>query len=111
MRSYASPCALTQGDKDFLNSLLLLMAPKKCLLPSERAEKSRFLSKDKEESPNRFGAFKWAYTPYAKEIIDLFAPKSGYKKIVIQKCNQAGFTTTLLDNLLLYYIVDEPPAY
>jgi phage terminase large subunit GpA-like protein len=69
-------------------------------LPSEVAEKHRYLSQTANKGPFRF-----SLTPYMIEPLDALAPDSGVSIVVVRKGVQLAYTTALLENYLLYQMV------
>lgn len=73
---------------------------------SEWAEKKRELPRDVTVKP---GKFKFAYTPFWKEVADNMSVSSTITLSAILKGVQLGYTTAVLENTAGYYI-DENPA-
>lgn len=69
-------------------------------LPTEVAEKHRYLSQTANKGPFRF-----SLTPYMIEPLNALAPDSGVSIVVVRKGVQLAYTTAVLENYLLYQIV------
>jgi len=74
-------------------------------LPSVFAERVRRLTADLSPFPGRFSFSRF---PYFKEIADLFSPLDPTEDIVVEKGNQIGFTTAVLETVMLYHIMAVP---
>ncbi|MCK9303608.1 MAG: phage terminase large subunit family protein, partial [Bacteroidales bacterium] len=61
-------------------------------LPSEWAEKNRYLPSGTTEYP---GLVDWSIAPHLKEICDCAHPDSGVKYVTCMKSTQSLFTTTV----------------
>lgn len=70
------------------------------LLPSEWAEKKRYLPASSTSMP---GYYRFSVAPYMREIIDCMSPESDVRHVTIQKGVQVG-ATTLLENAIGFYI-------
>lgn len=70
--------------------------------PSEIAETLRYLPSS--VSPNNPGPFSFDLTPYAKEIVDNFDINSPIRETTVLKGVQVAFTTSVLENIVLYLI-------
>lgn len=75
------------------------------LTPSDWAEAKRIMPQGLTSLP---GPFRWATTPYLREIIDLFAPASPVQKVAVMKGAQLGFSVGLIENLIGWIIDCEP---
>lgn len=71
--------------------------------PSQVAEEVRYLPQATSDSP---GPFSWDLSPYFREPLDLLGPDSPYTKVVIEKGVQMGYTVAVLENFILYQIVE-----
>lgn len=75
------------------------------LLPSEYAEKNRTLTADVSTIQGRF---KYAMTPYLREIIDTLSPYHPAKIVAVMKGAQIGFTEGVIVNGILWIIANHP---
>lgn len=74
-------------------------------LPTEFAERVRYLSGDLTPFP---GKFSWERFPYFKKIVDCFAPDSPIQEVALMKGNQLGGTTAVIETIILYNIMSNP---
>ncbi len=94
------------SDIDFLIERFSALTDKQEYeLPSEFAERVRYLSGDLTPFP---GKFSWERFPYFVEIVDNFAPDNPIREVTILKGNQLGCTTCVLETILLYNIMVNP---
>jgi phage terminase large subunit GpA-like protein len=75
------------------------------LSPSEYAEKFRTLTSDVSTIQ---GKFKYAMTPYLREIVDTLSPYHPAKIIAVMKGAQIGFTEGVIVNGILWIISQNP---
>jgi phage terminase large subunit GpA-like protein len=76
-------------------------------LPSEFAERVRYLPKGLTPFP---GKFSFSRHPYFIKIVDLFHPLNPAREIVFMKGNQIGSNTDILETVLLYNIMVNPQS-
>jgi phage terminase large subunit GpA-like protein len=76
-------------------------------LPSEFAERVRFLTADVTPFPGRFSYERF---PYFRKIVNCFSPTDPIKEVVLMKGNSMGATTAVLETLILYDIMSAPKA-
>ena len=76
-------------------------------LPSEFAERVRYLPADLTPFPGRFN---WERFPYFKKIVDCMAPDNPIREVVLMKGNQLGGTTAIIETIILYNIMSNPTA-
>ena len=88
-------------DERFIDLLDSVSPGKKFIRPSEWNEKNRTLSAAYSSKPGKF-SFKWA--PYFREVIDNFSPDSPIQFVSVLKPVQFGYTQTVLEGLIGYYI-------
>jgi len=88
-----------------LQGLLDGLKPSPILTVSEWADRNRELSPLASSEP---GQWRTSRTPYLKKIMDCLSVHSGYKKIIVEKGAQLGFTEA--GNNWIGYIIDNCPA-
>jgi len=94
------------SDVDFLIERFAALTEKQVYeLPSEFAERVRYLSADLTPFPGRFS---WERFPYFKKIVDCFAPDNPVQEVVLMKGNQLGGTTAVIETVILYNIMSNP---
>lgn len=71
------------------------------LLPSEWAERNRYLPRGKGTPP---GPYRMEVTPYLREILDCFSEQSPIQEVACLKGGQLGFTVGVLENVIGYLI-------
>jgi phage terminase large subunit GpA-like protein len=76
-------------------------------LPSDFAERVRYLPKGLTPF---YGKFSFTRFPYFKEIVNLFHPLDPTREIVLEKGNQLGATTGVLETIILYNIMVDPKS-
>jgi phage terminase large subunit GpA-like protein len=76
-------------------------------IPSEFAERVRYMTGDLTPFP---GKFSYSRFPYFREIVDLFHPLNPVKEVVLMKASQIGATTAVLETLILYNIMSDPTS-
>jgi phage terminase large subunit GpA-like protein len=76
-------------------------------LPSEFAERVRYLSSELTNFP---GKFSYDRFPYLRDIVDCFSPLSPIHEVVFMKGAQIGATVGVLETVLLYNIMVEPKS-
>jgi len=95
-------------DIDFFKEIInSITDSKEFELPSEYAEKVRYLPKELTRFP---GPFRFDKSPYLKEIVDCFSPLSDVQEVVFMKAVQIMATTGILENVLLYNIGSDPKS-
>jgi phage terminase large subunit GpA-like protein len=100
--------AIYQGDIDFLtDSFSRLTESGHHEMPSEFVERVRYLTADLTPFPGKFSFEKF---PYFRTIVDCFSPLDPTQEVVLQKGNQMGATTAVLETVLLYNIMSDPKA-
>lgn len=99
-------------DINWWNSAVNSLTQKYIIIsPSEFAEANRHLSQAEAAIP---GPYSYDVTPYLREIIDNFDPRSPIQEVIVQKAAQIGFTSGVLENTILYgigEIVNVPILY
>lgn len=75
------------------------------MLPSEWAEKNRYLTKVSTPFP---GKFKWARSPFWREPLDRLSPTDPTQKIAVMKGTQVGFTAAFLENAIGFGMACDP---
>lgn len=75
------------------------------LTPVQWAEQKRYLTSDETAMP---GKFDWSNSPHAKEIAMTASPYHPAKKIAIMKGSQAGMTKAVIENIIGYWIEQDP---
>lgn len=89
------------SDVGFLRRRLALVSTEtKEMLPSEWAERKRYLPASSTALP---GFYRFDVVPYMREIIDCMSPESPVRHVTIQKGVQVG-ATTLLENTIGFFI-------
>jgi len=81
------------------------LKPEPRLLVSEWADQNRILSSSSASEP---GKWRTSRTPYLKKVMDCLSVYSSYKKVVVMKGAQLGFTEA--GNNWIGYIIDNSPA-
>ena len=81
------------------------LRPEPRLTVSEWADANRKLS---QESAAEYGQWRTSRTPYLKDVMDALSVYSTYKKIIVMKGAQLGFTEA--GNNWIGYIIDNSPA-
>jgi phage terminase large subunit GpA-like protein len=71
------------------------------LKPSEWAERSRYLPPQHTALP---GPYRFAVTPYLREIIDCLSPESPVREVSLMKGAQVGYTAGIIENGIGYGI-------
>jgi len=95
-------------DIDFLiEQIKTIPSSQEYELPSVFAERVRRLTADLTPFPGRFS---FSHFPYFKKIVDLFSPLDPTEDIVVEKGNQLGFTTAVLETVMLYHIMAVPKS-
>ncbi|MGL4982140.1 MAG: terminase gpA endonuclease subunit [Treponemataceae bacterium] len=95
-------------DIDFLiEQFFLIKDNNNYEMPSDFAERVRVLKGDLTPFP---GPFSFERFLHFKEILDCFHPLNDVQQVSVMKGNQQGFTTAVLENILLYNIMVEPKA-
>jgi phage terminase large subunit GpA-like protein len=74
-------------------------------MPSEFAERVRYITGDLSPFP---GKFSYSRFEYLRKIIDLFHPLNPVRFVVLMKGAQIGATTGLVESLILYNIMGDP---
>lgn len=69
--------------------------------PSEWAEVERYLPQQAAAIP---GPFRFAVTPYWREVVDCLSVNSPVREVTVMKGAQIGFTTAVLENFIGYAI-------
>jgi phage terminase large subunit GpA-like protein len=93
-------------DVDFLiGEFRKLTDSRQYELPSMFAERVRRLTPDLSPFP---GKFSFSRFPYFKKIVDCFYPLDPTEDVVVMKGNQIGFTTAVLETVVLYHIMAVP---
>ena len=96
------------GDIDFLIERFGALTERQVYeLPSEFAERVRYLPADLTPFPGRFN---WERFPYFKKIVDCMAPDNPIREVVLMKGNQLGGTTAIIETIILYNIMSNPTA-
>jgi phage terminase large subunit GpA-like protein len=72
--------------------------------PSVWAEQHRNLV----ENTSMPGAFRFENSPYAREILDCFAPSHPSRVIAVMKAAQIGFSTSVIENAIGWIISQDP---
>ena len=73
--------------------------------PSDFAERVRYLPKELSPFPGKFSYSKF---PYFKKIVNMFHPLHPAREVVFMKGNQLGSNVSVLEVILLYYIMIDP---
>ena len=93
------------SDFSNIQGLLDGLKPPPILTVSEWADENRELSPLASSEP---GQWRTSRTPYLKKIMDCLSAHSGYKKIIVEKGAQLGFTEA--GNNWIGYVIDNCPA-
>ncbi len=75
------------------------------MMPSEWAERTRYLTKTSSPFP---GKFKWTRTPFWREVVDRLSPFDPAQKIAVMKGTQVGFTCAVLENAIGFGMACDP---
>jgi phage terminase large subunit GpA-like protein len=76
-------------------------------VPSEWIEETIYLTKD----VSRFsGFFKYAMSPYTREVVDRFNPADPTRVVAVMKCAQSGFTQGVIIPAMWYIISENPDS-
>lgn len=75
------------------------------LEPSEWVEQSVYMPREVTPFP---GWLKYDISPYTKEIIDCMGSNSDVETLAVMKCNQSGFTGTVVVPSICYFIGEKP---
>ena len=98
--------AIKNSDIDFLVEKFSRLTDKREYeLPSEYIQKVRYIDKSLSPFPGKFSYEKF---PYFVEIVNRLSPADPTKYIFVMKGNQCGYTTTVLEPGMMYYIGSQP---
>jgi len=86
---------------------LISQSAQKNLLPSEWAEKYRYLSKAFTPNP---GKVSYDFSPYLREIVDNFSTSSKIQKVSVVKGSRVGASQLILETILGYTIGVAPTS-
>ncbi len=84
-----------------LSKVLALTMERMFLLPSEWAERKRFLPQQLSSRP---GFYRFAWAPYLKEPLDCLAEHSPVRELAFMKGAQIGATVGIIENYIGYLI-------
>lgn len=97
---------MINSDIDFLiGQFKKITDEQKYEMPSDLAERVRFLTKELSPFPGKFSYSKF---PYMKKIVNMFHPLNPAREVVFMKGNQLGSNVSVLETIMLYFIMVDP---
>lgn len=89
----------------FMQQISSITDSRKYELPSDYAERVRYLPSELTPMP---GKYDFSKVPYLREIVDCFSPLNSIQEVVFMKPAQIGATTGILETIIAYNIGSDP---